>query len=118
LGKLPLIRRSGRYDARETTINCKTLVLAQPGTAKEHTQAKRAYLDCIKLSSGCARCGGRDWPARVFDFHHRDPSTKDIPPHRLPHDAGWKRLLLEIAKCDVLCANCHRVVELEREMSD
>lgn len=99
---------------------CETLVLQRSGTAEEHRAAKRAYLDCIKTSRGCERCGVSDLPARVFDFHHRARETKTIPMHRLPHDAGWARLETEIEKCDVLCANCHRLVEWEREqqMSD
>ena len=54
---------------------------------------------------GCVRCGEAD-PA-CLDFHHRDPTQK------LGHIGefrkfGMERLLTEIAKCDVLCANCHR----------
>jgi len=51
---------------------------------------------------------GENHPA-TLDFHHRDPSRKDFLPSYFCYQ-GWRqgRLLEEIAKCDVLCANCHR----------
>ena len=64
------------------------------------------YVDDIKRESGCSRCGERD-PACLV-FHHRKPSSKRF------HVAigaegrvGLVALQKEIAKCDVLCANCH-----------
>jgi hypothetical protein len=54
----------------------------------------------------CARCG-EDHPACIV-FHHRDPSEKEISiadAMRLGY--GRTRILAEIAKCEVLCANCH-----------
>jgi predicted HNH restriction endonuclease len=42
-----------------------------------------------------------------LQFHHRDPSTKDFG---LGHFSGsLARLIAEAAKCDLVCANCHRV---------
>jgi hypothetical protein len=57
----------------------------------------------------CFRCG-QDHPA-TLDFHHRDPSKKDFLPSRACSVGMSKqRILEEIAKCDVLCANCHRIL--------
>ena len=45
----------------------------------------------------------------MMDFDHRDPSTK-IDKVCAFVFKGSKRLLLEeIAKCDVVCANCHKI---------
>jgi len=56
----------------------------------------------------CADCGV-SYPHYVMDFHHRDPSEKDVTPGTLK-GAHWseKRILAELAKCDVVCSNCHR----------
>lgn len=55
----------------------------------------------------CIQCG-EDHPA-CLDFHHRDPTTKDKEVSRmLSLNHGKERILNEVAKCDVLCANCHR----------
>lgn len=55
----------------------------------------------------CADCGGVFEPYQM-DFDHRDPSNKSFQvTDRLT--VSRARLLLEIAKCDVVCANCHAI---------
>ena len=55
----------------------------------------------------CSDCG-QTFPPWVMDFDHRDPCDKSFP-----HTTGRAllksraALMLEIAKCDVVCANCH-----------
>lgn len=69
------------------------------------THAKKAQVLLDARVGGCGRCDEKH-PA-CLDFHHRDRTTKEghIGEFRR---FGMKRLLAEIAKCDVLCANCHR----------
>jgi len=59
------------------------------------------------LGGCCVDCGyDKHWAA--FDFHHRDPETKEF---------DWSKLRLrsiesmkkELDKCDLLCAICHRI---------
>jgi len=65
----------------------------------------------IKGERGCTDCGNDDF--RVLDFDHRDRDTKsfgiaDVMPKG--YSGTWRtRVLAEIEKCDVRCANCHRV---------
>jgi hypothetical protein len=66
------------------------------------------------LEHPCMSCGERD-PV-VLEFNHRDPASKtsNIADLML-RMASSTRLDAEIAKCDVLCANCHqRVTSLAR----
>jgi hypothetical protein len=69
----------------------------------------RRYLDGVKMHRGCLDCGYRGHPA-ALDFDHV---------------SGQKALLvsscksraqadIEIAKCEVRCANCHRIKSWER----
>lgn len=55
----------------------------------------------------CTDCGIR-YPTPVMDFDHRDPSTKRFNLSRSLNRA-LKDVLAEIEKCDVVCANCHRL---------
>lgn len=55
----------------------------------------------------CADCGKR-YPYYVMDFDHRGDDVKlgDIGESWVRW--GRAKLIAEIAKCDVVCANCHR----------
>jgi len=49
-------------------------------------------------------------PYFVMDFDHRDPATKVAEVSQLVKNyTPWDRVLDEIAKCDLVCANCHRL---------
>jgi len=67
----------------------------------------RPWLDEIKLAAGCVDCGYREH-ACALQFDHVDPKTKSfVIAHSLMRSK--ERLLEEIAKCEVRCANCHAV---------
>lgn len=58
------------------------------------------------VCSGCGRNGHQ----AVFEFHHRDPAEKEfgITSDGIPR--RWEKIVAELAKCVMLCANCHREV--------
>lgn len=60
----------------------------------------------IKADSGCSRCEEKDPDA--LDFHHLDPSKKESNITNAVYNYSLKRMLEEIAKCIVLCRNCHQ----------
>lgn len=62
-----------------------------------------------KSQQKCKECGV-DNPI-VLDFHHRKPEEKKWCVSNMANRTSKARLLKEIDKCDVLCANCHRIVE-------
>jgi hypothetical protein len=55
---------------------------------------------------GCIVCGEKD--VACLDFHHRNGKTDKLGHIGTFRKFGTERLLAEIAKCDVLCSNCHR----------
>lgn len=56
----------------------------------------------------CMDCGN-SYPHYVMDFDHRDPEVKEFAISQMPRDCSLEKILNEIKKCDVVCANCHRV---------
>jgi hypothetical protein len=56
----------------------------------------------------CADCGGR-FPKSALDFDHRDPQEKAFVVSRMLLRASSEKILGEVAKCDIVCANCHRM---------
>ena len=55
----------------------------------------------------CADCGG-SFAGCAMDFDHRDPAQKLYTVSRMVGRAGTARIMAEVAKCDIVCANCHR----------
>ena len=54
----------------------------------------------------CADCGGR-FPSVCMDFDHvRGEKLFQIG---AANSRSTENVLAEIAKCDVICANCHRI---------
>jgi hypothetical protein len=45
----------------------------------------------------------------VFDYDHREPNQKTEAIGTMLHSWTTDRLLHEMDKCDLICANCHRV---------
>lgn len=70
--------------------------------------------DIIKLHNGCAECGWSEW-ARGLDWDHvRGPKLTTIA-ILIGKITPWDKVLAEMAKCEVVCANCHRIRTLVRE---
>jgi hypothetical protein len=69
---------------------------------------RRDHVTAAKVAP-CTDCGNT-FPPCAMDFHHRDPSTKKAAIARMVYTtAAIKVIDEEIAKCDLLCANCHRI---------
>lgn len=67
----------------------------------------RRLVEVYKRRCGCILCN--ETTTACLDFHHIDPSTKDIEVSILV-GMSLTRLKDEIRKCVILCANCHRKV--------
>jgi hypothetical protein len=80
-------------------------------TLKWRKEAK-AWINGYKAEHPCTNCNEKRIP--VLQFHHLDPKEKDLNLGAAANH-GWSiaRIEKEIAKCIVLCANCH-IMEHER----
>jgi len=74
--------------------------------AKYYRQLKDLR-DSILSLNPCIVC--QEKRVGCLDFHHVDPSKKDIC-IRSCHSP--KKIMREVVKCTVLCANCHRLYHL------
>lgn len=56
----------------------------------------------------CIDCGYSD--IRALQFDHRNPKEKRNEISTMASSAySWEAILEEIAKCDIVCANCHSI---------
>jgi hypothetical protein len=65
---------------------------------------RAAYLIEFFRTRPCVDCGESD--PLVLEFDHRSDKIFNIS--KGIRDHSWASVLDEIAKCDVVCANCHR----------
>lgn len=58
-----------------------------------------------------SKCVGCDYagPAFMYDFDHKDPQVKSFNVSASGNTFAYERILEESLKCDLLCANCHRM---------
>ena len=71
---------------------------------KKKRRINREYIANVKANSKCLKCD-ENHPA-CLDFHHRE--NKEIGITKAALNWGLERLKVELAKCDILCSNCHR----------
>ena len=60
----------------------------------------------IKEASGCVDCGIKNHI--VLDFDHLRDKRHNIS-QMIRENFTWKQIKKEIDKCEVVCANCHRI---------
>lgn len=77
---------------------------------RDSTQrSKQKHYEKLNLlkSAPCLDCKECFHPV-CMDFDHRDPSAKVRDISRMM-GSPWEKVLSEVAKCDLICANCHRI---------
>lgn len=72
---------------------------------REYRQRLKEEIQKLK-ESPCYDCGN-SYPYWVMDFDHREDKLFSIA-DSVPEGRGRLQILAEIAKCDLVCANCHR----------
>jgi hypothetical protein len=61
------------------------------------------------MGGSCFGCGKVVLPS-MFEFHHWNAAEKSFGISRDGMARPWEKILAELAKCVMLCANCHREV--------
>jgi hypothetical protein len=93
---------------------CKPCFIARhkPGV-KERRDKLLAYIQAIKLERGCTDCGYNAHPS-ALEFDHLPGFTKEYRVATMSGGSTKVKIDAEIAKCEVVCANCHRIRTADR----
>ena len=87
---------------------------------RRRAEARRAAVLVVGqhlLANPCVDCGEGD--VRVLDFDHRPGSGKSAEVMRLVRNGySVARVMVEVAKCEVRCRNCHAKITYERLGTD
>lgn len=85
-------------------------IIVVPMSSKKIEQGQKKHyrrqLADIKESAGCFDCGIKD--PIVLDFDHIRDKKYNVS-QMIRDGFSWKAILKEIEKCEVVCANCHRI---------
>ena len=80
----------------------------------DSTQKRRNNLKikAIEYKGGKCEICGYDKCVDALDFHHLDPSEKEF---RISdgYTRSWEKVQIELDKCMLVCANCHREIHAE-----
>ena len=101
------------YAENKTMLSLKRKLYYQTHKKQEaayHKKSLEAFVK-YKRTLRCKRCGlvGKKFPF-LLDFHHRNPVNKKFSISIKGRLFPAKKVLDEIAKCDVYCSNCHRII--------
>jgi len=78
------------------------------GSGANKRRRERKQFLYKRKSVPCQDCGVR-YPPYVMDFDHvRGDKVMDIS-DMISAAVSWDVLIAEVAKCEVVCANCHRI---------
>lgn len=66
----------------------------------------------VDYKGGCCELCGYNKCIASLEFHHVDPSEKDSDARNFRY-WKWERVVTEIDKCILVCANCHREIHDE-----
>ena len=81
------------------------------------TKRFRLKAKCIQHKGGkCMICGYKKCIS-ALEFHHRIPSEKEFAISSA-FGRDWFKIAIELEKCDLLCANCHREVHAEWDLQN
>lgn len=88
------------------TVSCRRKSPTEKARVKSYQKARKDFVNEIKIKKGCSVCGYNAHPA-ALDFNHTQGDKK----FNISQDSkvAMQKLLAEIDKCEILCANCHRV---------
>jgi|SRR5579859_3618656 len=107
-------RKAHREDHRRYMIqynqkNKERLLIVGREAKVRLRQERRDWLYEVKSQFKCVVCGESRTPC--LDFHHKDPKSKNFEINKaVGKSIPKEKVLKELAKCIVLCSNCHRLL--------
>ena len=102
-----------RYQAAWHSAHAVERKISQAENKALYKAKSREYVARYKEQHGCSDCH-RKYPAVALDFDHlRDKKSRVA---YLVGRASLDKIIQEMAKCEVVCANCHRIRTHERSL--
>jgi Zn ribbon nucleic-acid-binding protein len=113
-GQYKPVTSFGKNRARKNGLSSKCKKCSRNYASDRLEQRKQWYND-YKNTLSCSKCGFSNPIA--LDFHHLYPNEKDMTISKMVRNGkqSIEDIRLEMARCIVLCSNCHRILHAEEK---
>lgn len=71
---------------------------------------RQTKIKAVEYKGGCCQKCGYNKCLNALEFHHLDPSEKDFSVSQFRLKKWDNRIISELDKCILVCANCHREI--------
>ena len=135
ISRSPGARRLGVYDGEQVCNKCKirksldlfgvdnSCMNKHKGICREcESKINRMYysknkIELIKIKGNVCEVCNKQFDWWVYDFHHVDSSIKETKMSQLykTRNMNLEKVLEELDKCILVCANCHRDIHYKQE---
>ena len=79
----------------------------------QRERRQRITREIAKIKAGAACACGESHPA-CLDFHHESGAKEETVANAMRRGWSLERVLAEIAKCTLICSNCHRKLHFRK----
>jgi DNA-binding MarR family transcriptional regulator len=83
---------------------------------RDKRSSKRKLIQELKSGKSCLDCG-HEYPHFIMDFDHRPDEQKLFEISKAANSRSIEQILIEVNKCDLVCANCHRYRTWNRKVT-
>lgn len=104
---MPTKEQKAEYQRRWYEKNKQRHIENVAARRKEVVTRVKKFVCDLKEKTPCADCGV-NYPSYVMDFDHLDDKSYAIA-NMIGHGYDIPAVQKEIDKCEIVCANCHRI---------
>lgn len=80
---------------------------------RDRKRKKYEFINEYKAERGCRDCGTKD--SRVLEFDHINDNKEGQVSTLIGINANMEKVMAEAEKCEIRCANCHRIRHFEEK---
>ena len=103
------IRKCSKHGLTNFRFDGKVFRCTKCATANSQKRRLKVKQLAVEYKGGkCEICGYSKCLA-ALEFHHLDSKEKDFN-ITTGNNKSWKRIKLELDKCQLVCSNCHREI--------
>jgi len=100
------------YSQTRYCKTCKKIIIKKKNVVNVSKRRRKLKELAVAYKGGSCRAKkcGYNRSIAALEFHHLDPNKKDFSLSSSGTTKSWDSIKIELDKCVLLCANCHREI--------